>query len=656
MSVPEEETESADPRAIVELFHIQRSFEQSGGPIALKEVNLTVYPGDFLAIIGASGSGKSTLLNIIGLLDTPTSGHLYLNGIDVSSATEKSRNRLRSAFLGFVFQASHVIGRDSVARNAALSLRIQGVARKERPEIVGYWLDYFGLGHRASSLGKQISGGEKQRLALARAVASGPLLLLADEPTGNLDATNSELVIDHLKQLNAAGTTIIVITHDPTVAAAAKRQVGMIDGSLHDGNPHIAEAEQLRTRREGSNRFGKRRPVRELSDLISDALTGISTSFGRSILLIVAFMLGIAGLVASTGISQSAATQISEKISQSALDEVRFSKTVPADSPDLEPVLQWVEGVQSSLSRIDGVVGAGFKSVLPEKAMTISRFSPLSLSPLPISNTSVVMVDQTFLSTNDLSISPTTPSIFATDTPTKAAILGRQAAEKLGIEPKSTGNSIWVSGQEIPVVGILTDSPRDPALESAILLSPGVAKASYANTTIVVRTQPGYPAPLSNVLASAIEPGNPASIKINTVGDLRTLARGVRSDLSILIGGVSVILLLLAMLSAATTMYVSVRSRTSEIALRRALGSSQASIASLFLLEGGFMGAIGGLLGCAAGSSAIVIICIAQGWSAVLAWWWLPAAASIGLATGIISALVPALIAAKQNPAQAIRD
>jgi putative ABC transport system ATP-binding protein len=197
----------------------------------LNEVSLDVARGEFVAVMGPSGCGKSTLLNILGLLDRPSAGSYRLMGEETASSSEQQLTRLRRDHIGFVFQSFNLIDELTVEQNIEVSLlyRKDGGARRRR---VAEALERVGVAHRARHKPQQLSGGQQQRVAIARALVSNPQLILADEPTGNLDTANGEVVMDLLKSVSAAGTTIIMVTHSPLHAAAAARTVKMLDGQI----------------------------------------------------------------------------------------------------------------------------------------------------------------------------------------------------------------------------------------------------------------------------------------------------------------------------------------------------------------------------------------------------------------------------------------
>ena len=199
---------------------------------ALHDVTLDIKEGEFVAIMGPSGCGKSTLLNILGLLDNPTSGNYQLNGVEVSKMTESQRTDLRKGVIGFVFQSFNLIDELNVYENIELPLLYMGIPSSERRRRVEEVMDRMAIGHRAGHFPQQLSGGQQQRVAIARAVVANPKIILADEPTGNLDSKNGREVMDLLTQLNKEGTTIVMVTHSQHDAGFASRTINLFDGSI----------------------------------------------------------------------------------------------------------------------------------------------------------------------------------------------------------------------------------------------------------------------------------------------------------------------------------------------------------------------------------------------------------------------------------------
>lgn len=212
---------------------------------ALDHVNLEIDRGEFVAIIGQSGSGKSTFMNMLGCLDIPTSGKYYLNGTDVSTMTDNQLSAVRNKEIGFIFQGFNLIANLTAEENVELPLIYRGIDRKTRRQLAQEALEMVGLGHRMTHKPSEMSGGQQQRVAIARAIAAKPPVVLADEPTGNLDSASSREILGILKELHKGGRTVILITHDDGIAAQAKRVVRIMDGKIESDiiNPKFGETE-----------------------------------------------------------------------------------------------------------------------------------------------------------------------------------------------------------------------------------------------------------------------------------------------------------------------------------------------------------------------------------------------------------------------------
>ena len=698
----------------IEMHGITRVFEGSERAV-LDRLDLVVERGEFLAIIGPSGSGKSTLLNAIGLLDTPTSGTYSLFGKNTEGLSDRERDEMRRDHLGFIFQSSNMLLDETSTTNASMGLRVQGVPYSERLQRTEETLEFLGLSDRASIRTRYLSGGEKQRCAIARALATRPPLILADEPTGNLDSHNSAKVIEILQRINATGCTVLVITHDPEVAAAARRVIRIEDGRLHeqsrtdlatvpvaevvpvaqdspvDASASLAPGEKPATHRRGSF----------LTDDSIEAISALTSRPLRTLLLGLSFALGVGGLISASGMSESASYQVNQRLLGSEQSTLYIS-----DRDNDQNVLgtyrqgESAQNVADRISALDYVKNTGFVSSVAPADVRITRFSPYEDEPktaIGLSSTSKTRLEQigarmnpeTLRALEQMNSTLTQQNVADRERSEQlsGAIVSVSAARALGILPEdkaadnatteprpgelpavdygiklgglpqvAPGVSIWVDGQLMPVVGLFDPGNSGYEFRNTVIVSPGtLQRTGRGQVTYIAETERGYGKAVAKAIPLTLKPAEPSQINVETPSDLQSLRASIASDLGLYVGVLSGILLVLASLSAATAMYLSVQSRTAEIALRRAIGSSKWLIARIFLMEGVMLGVLGGSIGACSGMIATIILSLVQGWQAVLSPGFVVLGVGVGALTGLVSSAYPAWVASRKSPADAMR-
>ena len=693
---------------------ITRIFEGSDRPV-LDRLDLVVERGEFLAIIGPSGSGKSTLLNAIGLLDTPTSGTYSLFGKNTEGLSDRERDEMRRDHLGFIFQSSNMLLDETSTTNASMGLRVQGVPYSERLQRTEETLEFLGLSDRASIRTRYLSGGEKQRCAIARALATRPPLILADEPTGNLDSHNSAKVIEILQRINATGCTVLVITHDPEVAAAARRVIRIEDGRLHeqsradsatvpltevvsaatdtpvDAPASLAPGEKPATHRRGSF----------LTDDSIEAISALTSRPLRTLLLGLSFALGVGGLISASGMSESASYQVNQRLLGSEQSTLYISDR-DNDQNMLGTYRQGesAQNVADRISALDYVKNTGFVSSVAPADVRITRFSPYEDEPktaIGLNSTSKTRLEQigarmnpeTLRALEQMNSTLTQENVADRERSEQlsGAIVSVSAARALGIIPEdkaadnatteprpgelptveygiklgglpqvAPGVSIWVDGQLMPVIGLFDPGNSGYEFRNSVIVSPGtLQRTGRGQVTYIAETERGYGKAVAKAIPLALKPAEPSQINVETPSDLQSLRASIASDLGLYVGVLSGILLVLASLSAATAMYLSVQSRTAEIALRRAIGSSKWLIARIFLMEGVMLGVLGGSIGACSGMIATIILSLVQGWQAVLSPGFVVLGVGVGALTGLVSSAYPAWVASRKSPADAMR-
>lgn len=711
-----------DTAPAIEMRGITRIFEGSDRPV-LDHLDLVVERGEFLAIIGPSGSGKSTLLNAIGLLDTPTSGTYSLFGKNTEGLSDRERDEMRRDHLGFIFQSSNMLLDETSTTNASMGLRVQGVPYSERLQRTEETLEFLGLSDRASIRTRYLSGGEKQRCAIARALATRPPLILADEPTGNLDSHNSAKVIEILQRINATGCTVLVITHDPEVAAAARRVIRIEDGRLHEqsraelatapvaevvpavadtpteapvgapvGAPaSLASGEKPATHRRGSF----------LTDDSIEAISALTSRPLRTLLLGLSFALGVGGLISASGMSESASYQVNQRLLGSEQSTLYISDR-DNDQNMLGTYRQGesAQNVADRISALDYVKNTGFVSSVAPADVRITRFSPYEDEPktaIGLSSTSKTRLEQigarmnpeTLRALEQMNSTLTQENVADRERSEQlsGAIVSVSAARALGIIPEdkaadnatteprpgelptveygiklgglpqvAPGVSIWVDGQLMPVIGLFDPGNSGYEFRNSVIVSPGtLQRTGRGQVTYIAETERGYGKAVAKAIPLALKPAEPSQINVETPSDLQSLRASIASDLGLYVGVLSGILLVLASLSAATAMYLSVQSRTAEIALRRAIGSSKWLIARIFLMEGVMLGVLGGSIGACSGMIATIILSLVQGWQAILSPGFVVLGVGVGALTGLVSSAYPAWVASRKSPADAMR-
>ncbi|MCG2803806.1 MAG: ABC transporter ATP-binding protein/permease [Cellulomonas sp.] len=617
---------------------------------ALAGVSLTIEPGEFVAIDGPSGGGKSTLLNVPGLLDAPTAGTYLIDG-DPVRADGGPAARMRSDTFAFIFQSFHLLARRPVLDSVELALLHRAVAPAERRRRAADALAAVGLADRAWQRADTLSGGQQQRVAIARALATGAPVVLADEPTGNLDTTSSAAVIAALRAVHARGVTVVLVTHDPAIAAAADRRITVLDGSVVDDTrrtPTTPTPRRLATPRPvPPGRASRVRPA----DAVRDVLASLASRLGRTTGLALAVAAAVGLSVATAGLTASASAQVS-----AAFDarQNRFVTVTEPASTDQQPVVRgWsAPSDQTRATGLNQLAGVQAASLVVDHGQHTVTAAP---TRTPVTTTA-------YSGTADLLTSTGTKVTWADlDHPALGkgqVLLGAQLAAQLDLGPLVTSPAILIDGRSVTVAGLITSSERVPAWTSAIV-APSEDRELFGHavqTQAVILTAAGAALQVAHQAPLVMDPVDPSSLTVVAPTDPRDLRATIENDVRTAMAVLTAVAVFAAILALTNAMVLAVNERRGELALRRALGARTVHVAGLITGEACATGALGGIAGLVGGILGILAVSIARHWAPVLDLRIAPWALVGGIALGAVAGLAAAVAAVRVQPGRALRD
>jgi macrolide transport system ATP-binding/permease protein len=642
---------------VISLQGITKTFGTDPAVHALTDINLFLARGEWLSITGPSGAGKSTLLNVIGCIDTPTTGQYRLDGVEVTRLSDRQRAGLRSQRIGFVFQSFHLLPYRSVLENVMLAEVYRRGSHQDRRDRALAAIERVGLLHRVEFPPAKLSGGERQRVAIARALVGSPSLLLCDEPTGNLDSKSSANILDILEGLNRGGLTTIVVTHDETVAKRAHRRVQVVDGLIAQQTDQTIRPRAAAPAGQPAPSVAKSRI--SFRDLLEEAIAGMFARPGRMILTVLGVVIGMGALVATVGLTRTAGNRIISQFDQLAATELFISArpgattgitdahAIPWDAPD-------------RLERLNGVVAAG--------SITDVDLGDALVSASPVQ-------DPLNRNAFKLSVRAGSPDMFRavravletgrlfdaghSSRADQVAVLGPDAALRLGVRDVERLPAVAIKDQIYLIIGILHDVARRPDLLGAVIIPEGTARRSFGvlgPSMVVVESKIGAASLIAQQAPLALRPDDPRTLRVQVPQEPKRVRDEVQTDLDMMFVLLGALSLIVGALGIANITLVGVMERTGEIALRRAIGATRGHIASQFLLESASMGFIGGIIGASLGVLVVVSVAAYHVWSPVLDPLAPLLAPLVGGAIGLVSGLYPASRAARLEPAEAFRQ
>ena len=653
---------------MIELKNISKVYQMGKVQVnALVDVSFKVSSGEFVAIMGPSGSGKSTLMHILGLLDRPDKGEYYLGDKEITKLSDEEIAGLRNRLMGFVFQQFHLLPRMTALENAELPLIYAGkrhLKEKARHELAG-----VGLADRLMHRPNELSGGQQQRVAIARSLVNDPLILFADEPTGNLDSKSKEEIIGILKELNQKGKTVIIVTHENEVAMHARRIISMRDGRIISDSAVLKE-EKSSERAHGASGLMNNALLQshkviggvKFFDYLRQAVSAIGMHKMRSILSILGILIGVAAVIAMLALGQGAKESIekqlaslgsnllmirpgSSRVHGVALEAgtvTRFTfedVTAISKLPEIKSIYPSVTGrgqlVYANKNWNTQVEGDGVDYVLMRAATPIAgRF---------FTEQEVRMRD-------------------------KVAVVGLTVARELFGDSDPVGETIKINLLNFKVIGVLPEKGAggwhdqdDIVIIPITTAMYRVLGKQYIDSIYAEVKSPDLIEQAQESIAEVIKKEHRLrkdeedSFQIRDMSDIKKTLEATTQTMSLLLGSIAAISLLVGGIGIMNIMLVSVTERTREIGLRKAIGATNKDIMAQFLIEAILMSLIGGLIGVLLGSGVSFLITAFAGWAVKVSLSSIVLATVFSLIVGIVFGLWPARQASFLDPIEALR-
>ena len=657
---------------LIELNEVVRTYRMGEGEFqALRGVDLRVDEGEFVAIVGPSGSGKSTLMYLLGCLDTPTGGQYRLGGEDVATLSDGKLSNVRNREIGFVFQHYNLLTDLDVIENIALGLAYAGAARSMRRKLAQSFAERFGLSRHTRHRSSELSGGQMQRVAIGRALASSPRLILADEPTGNLDSVTGKEIIHLLKQLHRAGHTLILVTHDQNVALQAERIVRIVDGQIvsDDANSAYQPAKEAG---EPIPECPRGRGVSLFDALRMAVREGLLAKKGRTVLTMLGIVFGIGAVIAMNGITEGGKQKQLQQIRQIGLNNVRIA----------DPGFEGARLLRERRLNPYGLNATDIRAIreyLPE----LDALSAWKLIRADLQNGLRQLPDRSvfgvhgdfervtnfhvglgrFLNAND-------EARFQ-----RVCVLGSAVAGQLGLEPEPLGKWIVIGDQHFRVVGVMgqrnftqsdvrdlqiRDRNQDVYIPYASLRAYFKKDAydSHFDTISLRLIHEDALLPQSQYLHRMLQKLHHDADDFTISVPLEKLkqAQETKEVFNVIIVIIAAISLLVGGIGIMNIMLANVTERTREIGIRRAVGASRSDVLNQFVIEALLISLLGGCLGLGLGLLGAGVIEAVFAFPVAFNPLVMAVAVLVSVLVGLVFGIYPAWLAARMDPVEALRS
>jgi len=640
-------------KALIHLQALSKHFPQGEGVLqVLQDINLSIYPGEFVAIMGQSGSGKSTLMNILGCLDQPSSGDYWFNGRAVAQMSGDELARLRRDAFGFVFQQYHLLKDIDASANVQLPALYTQLQPSERRQRAAQLLSQLGLAERQQHRPGQLSGGQQQRVSIARALMNGGQIILADEPTGALDSRSGEEVMALLAELSRQGHTIILITHDAKVAAHAQRQIELKDGQIiSDSGPLHTFAAPVAVDAKSLAK-GEAPLLRQLATALTSALGCLSNNLFRTALTLLGIVIGVASVITLMAIGDGAKNAVVENISAMGSNLLLVRPGGPNQRPRWEASNLLPEDVDA-IAALPGIAAA-----LPEQSSSVTlRIGNRDHSTEVLATGANYPLARKWAPSQGTFFSQEDDDQYAT-----VVVLGQTVKQKLFGEQNPLGQYVMIKNLLFQVIGVMAPKGADPGGQDQddkvlVPFKTGSLRLNgqrtLRNITISVADPEQMDSSQAQVRALLMERHGTEDFQIRSMSSLIDTVSATQNTMTLLLGAIAAISLLVGGIGVMNIMLVSVTERTREIGIRMATGARKGHILQQFLLEALLVSSLGGAIGVMLGL-AIALLAGQLGTSVYFSLWPVVMAFSCAFATGLLFGYLPARKAARLNPVVAL--
>jgi len=652
--------------ALVELINVSRTYRTgSTGVQALKDTSLKIERGEFVAIMGSSGSGKSTLLHILGLLDQPDSGDLLIEGISMAGRSDDDLAALRNHRLGFIFQQFHLLPQLTALQNSQLPLVYSG--RRDDQDSPRARIEQVGLSDRADHRPNQLSGGEQQRVAIARSLVNDPAIILADEPTGNLDSRSEDEIISILEDLNRRGKTILMVTHESSIGERAGRIITMRDGRIISDQPTSSGIGPVSHPVTGcvrdNNEETAEKPGRILfANHFRQSLRAILAHKMRSVLSMMGILIGVAAVIAMLALGQGATDSIKQRLASLGSNMLSIRSASRSQG-----AVRLQSGAVSRLTIKDAAAVEELPGVLRVSPRVSGRAQLVHSGKNW--NTRVEGQGENYAAMR-ASIPETGRFFTAQEVRGKAkvAVIGITVARELFGENNPVGETIRINRISFQVIGVLPEKGGSSWRDRDDVVVIPVTTAMYRllgndylnNIDAEIVSEEAMEGAVDaiqdllrkrhRVLDEKAEP-----FRVRNMAEIQETIESTTKTMTLLLGSIAAISLLVGGIGIMNIMLVSVTERTREIGLRKALGARKSDILAQFLIEAVLLTISGGIIGILLGIGISRSLAAAAGWTTRVTPFSIILATGFSAAVGLVFGIWPARQASRLNPIDALR-